>query len=85
MDNLVYLIVNRPDIAYVIHKVSQFIATPPSSHFSTVLHIIRYVKDTFFMVHTSLLIHPWYYLGTMVQIGQATQQIVAQQQGIISS
>jgi hypothetical protein len=43
------------------------------------------LKVLFFMVYASLLIHPWSYLDTLMQIGQVTQQIVAQQQGIVSS
>lgn len=46
--SLVYLTVTRPDIAYAVHKVSQFMAAPRSSHFSAVLRIIRYVKGTIF-------------------------------------
>jgi hypothetical protein len=46
--SLVYLTVTRPDIAYAVHKVSQFMAAPRSSHFSAVLRIIRYVKGTLF-------------------------------------
>ncbi|GKV38309.1 hypothetical protein SLEP1_g46233 [Rubroshorea leprosula] len=46
--NLVYLTTTRPDITYAIHIVSQFIATPCSTHYVTVLRIIRYVKGTLF-------------------------------------
>jgi len=44
--SLVYLTVTRPDIAYDVHKISQFMAAPRSSHFSAVLRIIFYVKGT---------------------------------------
>jgi hypothetical protein len=43
--SLVYLTVTRPDISYVVHQVSQFMATPRSTHFSAVL---RYLKGTLF-------------------------------------
>ncbi|PNY14773.1 glutamate receptor-like protein [Trifolium pratense] len=46
--SLVYLTVTRPDIKYVVHKFSQFMAAPRSSHFYVVLRIIRYVKGTLF-------------------------------------
>ena len=46
--SLVYLTVTRPDIAYAVHIVSQFLAAPRSTHFSAVLRILRYVKGTLF-------------------------------------
>ena len=46
--SLVYLTVTRPDIAYVVHVVSQFMSAPRSSHFSAVLRILRYIKGTMF-------------------------------------
>jgi hypothetical protein len=46
--SLVYLTVTRPDISYVVHQVSQFMATPRSTHFSDVLRILRYLKGTLF-------------------------------------
>ncbi|CAL5357771.1 unnamed protein product [Camellia sinensis] len=35
--SLVYLTVTRPDIAYAVHIVSQFMATPPSPHYDALL------------------------------------------------
>ncbi|GKV19936.1 hypothetical protein SLEP1_g30132 [Rubroshorea leprosula] len=46
--SLVYLITTHPDIAYAVHIVSQFMATPHSTHYAAVLRIIRYVKGTLF-------------------------------------
>ena len=46
--SLVYLIVTRPDISYAIHQVSQYLSTPRSTHYAAVLHILRYLKGTFF-------------------------------------
>jgi hypothetical protein len=46
--SLVYLTVTRPDISYVVHQVSQFMAAPRSTHFSTVLRILWYLKGTLF-------------------------------------
>ncbi|KAA0026173.1 Retrovirus-related Pol polyprotein from transposon TNT 1-94 [Cucumis melo var. makuwa] len=45
--SLIYLTVTRPDIAYAIHIVSQFMAAPRTIHFTVVLRILRYVKGTF--------------------------------------
>ena len=50
MGSLVYLIVTRPYIAHVIHLVSQFLSSPRSTHFASVLRILRYVKGTMFHV-----------------------------------
>src|SRR5262249_25581474 len=36
----------RPDIAYAVHIVSQFMASPYTAHFTTVLRILRYIKGT---------------------------------------
>ncbi|GKV09122.1 hypothetical protein SLEP1_g20667 [Rubroshorea leprosula] len=46
--SLVYLTTTRPDIAYAVHIVSQFMAALRSTHYATVLRIIRYVKRTLF-------------------------------------
>lgn len=46
--SLVYLTVTRPDIAYAVHQVSQFMSAPRSTHFSALLRILRYVKGTLF-------------------------------------
>ncbi|XP_038877884.1 uncharacterized mitochondrial protein AtMg00810-like [Benincasa hispida] len=44
--SLIYLTVTHPNIAYVVHIVSQFMATPRSIHFTVVFRILRYVKST---------------------------------------
>ncbi|KAL0536936.1 hypothetical protein IC582_025901 [Cucumis melo] len=44
--SLIYLIVTRPDIAYAVHIVSQFMAAPRTIHFTAVLRILRYIKGT---------------------------------------
>ncbi|XP_038882270.1 uncharacterized mitochondrial protein AtMg00810-like [Benincasa hispida] len=44
--SLIYLIVTCPDIAYVVHIVSQFMVVPQTIHFTVVLRILRYVKGT---------------------------------------
>lgn len=44
--SLIYLTVTRPDIAYAVHVVSQFMSAPRTSHYSAVLHILRYVRGT---------------------------------------
>ena len=46
--SLIYLTVTRPDISYIVHVVSQFMATPRSPHYAVVLRILRYLKDTIF-------------------------------------
>lgn len=46
--SLVYLTVTRPDIAYAVHTVSQFMAAPRSDHYAAVLRILRYLKGTMY-------------------------------------
>lgn len=46
--SLVYLTVTRPDIAYAVHTISQFMAAPCSDHYAVVLRILRYLKGTMF-------------------------------------
>jgi hypothetical protein len=46
--SLIYLTVTRPDLAYAVHLVSQFMTAPRSVHYAAVLHILRYVKGTLF-------------------------------------
>ena len=46
--SLVYLTVTRLDISYVVHQVSQYLSTPRSTHYTAVLRILRYLKDTLF-------------------------------------
>lgn len=41
--SLVYLTITRPDIAYVVHVVRQFIVSPTIVHWTTVLRILRYL------------------------------------------
>ena len=46
--SLVYLTITRPDITYVIHVVSQFVASPTTVHWATVLRILRYLRGIVF-------------------------------------
>ncbi|KAM1757600.1 hypothetical protein ACFX11_006838 [Malus domestica] len=43
---LQYLTFTRPDIAFAVHQVYQFMQTPMESHFSAVKRILRYLKGT---------------------------------------
>ncbi|XP_062086416.1 secreted RxLR effector protein 161-like [Humulus lupulus] len=46
--SLVYLTITRPDIAYAVHIVSQFVASPTTVHWVAVLCILRYLRGTQF-------------------------------------
>jgi hypothetical protein len=41
--SLIYLIITRPDIAYVVHVVSQFVVSPTTVHWAAVLRILQYL------------------------------------------
>jgi hypothetical protein len=38
--SLVYLTITHPDIAYVVHIVSQFVASPTTVHWAVILRIL---------------------------------------------
>lgn len=44
--SLVYLTITRPDIAFAVQQVSQFLQTPRHLHLAAVRRIIRYVQGT---------------------------------------
>ena len=46
--SLVYFTVTRPDISYAVHQVSQYLSVLRSTHYATVLCILRYLKGTLF-------------------------------------
>lgn len=43
---LIYLAVTRPDLAFSIHVLAQFLQTPQEDHRSTALCVVRYLKGT---------------------------------------
>lgn len=57
---LVYLTITRPDIAYAVSIVSQYVEAPRSSHYVAVLRILRYLRGTakrsLFLPSTSTLV-----------------------------
>jgi hypothetical protein len=40
-----YLTVTRPDISFAVSIVSQFLNAPCDSHWNTIVHIFRYIKN----------------------------------------
>lgn len=44
--SLVYLTITRPDVAHVFHSLSQFISAPTSVHYSHLLRVLHYFRDT---------------------------------------
>ena len=46
--SLVYVTITRPDIAYVVHVVNQFVASPTTIHWIVVLCILIYLRRTVF-------------------------------------
>jgi hypothetical protein len=44
--SLQYLSLTRPDIAFAVNKVSQFMKDPRDPHWSDVKRILRYLKAT---------------------------------------
>lgn len=57
--SLIYLTTTRPDIAYSVHQVSQFMSSPRHLHLAAVRRIIRYLlgsptRGLFFPTNSSL-------------------------------
>ncbi|KAF5455583.1 hypothetical protein F2P56_025143 [Juglans regia] len=53
--SLQYLSLTRPDVAYAVNKVCQFMHTPKTPHWQAVKRILRYLKHT---AHLGLHIKP---------------------------
>ncbi|XP_048497665.1 uncharacterized mitochondrial protein AtMg00810-like [Beta vulgaris subsp. vulgaris] len=43
---LIYLAVTRPDLAYSVHILSQFLQAPRQEHLDAALRVVRYLKGT---------------------------------------
>ncbi|XP_050238109.1 uncharacterized mitochondrial protein AtMg00810-like [Mercurialis annua] len=45
VESLIYLTITRPDIAYAVHIVSQFITSPTTVHWDDVIRILSYLRS----------------------------------------
>jgi hypothetical protein len=57
--SLVYLGITRPDISYSVHILSQFVSAPTEIHYSHILRVLHYLRNTmshrlFFSLSSSL-------------------------------
>nr|KYP44400.1 Retrovirus-related Pol polyprotein from transposon TNT 1-94 [Cajanus cajan] len=43
---LLYLTISRLDITYIVHKLSQFMQSPRSTHLKAIHHLLQYLKGT---------------------------------------
>ena len=46
VDRLIYLSFTRPDLAYAVHTLAQFMHAPRSEHWTAALGVVRYLKGT---------------------------------------
>ncbi|XP_019200072.1 PREDICTED: uncharacterized protein LOC109193673 [Ipomoea nil] len=44
--SLMYLLITRPDLAYSVNKLCQFMHTPTQSHWAALKRVLRYVKGS---------------------------------------
>jgi hypothetical protein len=75
----------QPDLAYVIHLVSQFMTAPHLFYYAVVIRILRYVNGILFHVlhfssHSSLDLH----IYIQILIGQVITSIVVPPRVIVS-
>ncbi|CAJ2668892.1 unnamed protein product [Trifolium pratense] len=54
--SLQYATITRPEIAYAVNKVCQFMSNPLDSHWTAVKRILRYLKGT---LHMGLILYPF--------------------------
>ncbi|XP_025612042.2 uncharacterized mitochondrial protein AtMg00810-like [Arachis hypogaea] len=64
LGGLVYLTVTRPDIAYLVHVLNQFLSAPPTTYYVAVLRILHYIEgtlfhDLYFSAYSSLSLHTY--------------------------
>ncbi|GKB34311.1 retrovirus-related pol polyprotein from transposon TNT 1-94, partial [Tanacetum coccineum] len=45
---ILYLTLTRPDISYAVQHLSQFVSSPKDTHMQAALHLLKYLKGTFF-------------------------------------
>lgn len=43
---LLYLTISCPDITYTVHKLSQYVAQPHTSHLAATNHLLKYLKSS---------------------------------------
>lgn len=43
---LIYLAVTRPDLVYSVHTLAQFMQSPREEHWTAVLRVVRYLKNS---------------------------------------
>ena len=46
VERLFYLTITRPDIAYAVHVLSQFVSSPTSVHYAHLLWLLCYLRAT---------------------------------------
>jgi hypothetical protein len=66
--SLQYLSLSRPDIAYVVNKVSQFMQDPRESHWSAVKRILRYLKSTLRYLKSTISYYFYIYKNSSKQL-----------------
>ena len=43
---LLYLTITRPDLSYVVNRLSQYLANPRTAHLQVVHCVLQYIKGT---------------------------------------